>query len=61
MIVDDINRKIEYLRRKLISIGIIKGYTSEDTVKISQELDALLNLQGNEPRKSQTKFKVEKK
>ncbi len=61
MIVDDINRKIEYLRRKLISIGITKGYTSEDTVKISQELDALLNLQGSKPRKSQTKFKVEKK
>lgn len=34
---------IECLRRKLTQLGYNKGYTHEETIKVSQELDCLLN------------------
>jgi hypothetical protein len=44
MVNDDIYKRIEKLREKMISIGMAKGLTSEETITLSQELDNLLNL-----------------
>ncbi|NRD77131.1 aspartyl-phosphate phosphatase Spo0E family protein [Bacillus sp. BRMEA1] len=35
---------IETLRKRMISAGMSKGFTSEETISLSQELDLLLNL-----------------
>jgi hypothetical protein len=42
---DDLIKQIEILRQKMILVGMSKGFTNLETIKISQELDALLNLQ----------------
>jgi len=36
--------KIEELRKKLVQVVTDKGYTNEETVKVSQQLDQLLNI-----------------
>ncbi|SFJ90737.1 stage 0 sporulation regulatory protein [Halobacillus dabanensis] len=42
--------EVEILREKMTRIALEKGLSSAESVKISQELDALLNeLQKNKP------------
>jgi hypothetical protein len=36
---------IEKLRKKMVSVGMSSGFTSEETVKLSKKLDNLINLQ----------------
>lgn len=38
-------KQIEKLRKKMISVGMTKGFTSFETIKLSKKLDYLLNLQ----------------
>jgi hypothetical protein len=40
----DLMKKIEILRTKMISVGMSEGLTSPNTIKLSQELDKLINL-----------------
>lgn len=40
----DLIKRIEKLRNKMISVGMTKGFTAEETINLSQELDNLLNL-----------------
>ncbi|WP_353616214.1 aspartyl-phosphate phosphatase Spo0E family protein [Bacillus sp. BA3] len=39
-------KKIEILRKELITTGLIYGFTAPQTLHKSQELDKLLNLLG---------------
>ncbi|GGJ97971.1 hypothetical protein GCM10007063_20350 [Lentibacillus kapialis] len=41
---DTILRRIEYLRNRMTDVAMEKGFTSPESVRISQELDKLLNL-----------------
>jgi hypothetical protein len=36
-------KEIEYLRKKMITVGMAQGLTSRETIKLSQTLDKLLN------------------
>ena len=36
-------RKIEILRREMTEIALKKGFTDNEAIKISQELDSILN------------------
>ncbi|MBI0577927.1 aspartyl-phosphate phosphatase Spo0E family protein [Neobacillus cucumis] len=36
---------VEILRKKLVSMGMSNGLTSVETIKISQKLDYLINIQ----------------
>lgn len=36
-------KEIEKLRKKMIEVGMSKGFTHRDTVKLSKKLDKLLN------------------
>lgn len=45
MHIEDLNVKIEELREKMIFIGMSKGLSSPDTLRISKDLDRLLNKQ----------------
>lgn len=42
---EDLLKNIEKLRNKMIAVGLSKGFTSEEVLKLSQKLDNLLNLQ----------------
>jgi hypothetical protein len=42
---EDLFIKIEHLRKTMISVGLSKGFTSVETVKLSERLDKLINLQ----------------
>ncbi|WP_226578200.1 Spo0E family sporulation regulatory protein-aspartic acid phosphatase [Halobacillus litoralis] len=35
--------RVEYLRKKMTEVALEKGFSSVESVQISQELDALLN------------------
>ncbi|WP_110943523.1 aspartyl-phosphate phosphatase Spo0E family protein [Virgibacillus senegalensis] len=35
--------KIEYLRNKMAKVALRKGFTSNESISLSQELDHLLN------------------
>lgn len=39
-----LSAQIEQKRKEMIKIGLSKGLSDEQTIKISQELDELLNL-----------------
>ncbi|WP_188454565.1 aspartyl-phosphate phosphatase Spo0E family protein [Virgibacillus oceani] len=39
--------RIEFLRNKMTEIALDKGFTSAESINISQELDRLLNLYNN--------------
>ncbi|HWK21987.1 MAG TPA: aspartyl-phosphate phosphatase Spo0E family protein [Ureibacillus sp.] len=41
--LEEMQSKIEVLRSQMITIGQLKGLTHHNTIKISQELDVLLN------------------
>jgi len=40
---DPVSIKIEALRKRMTEVALEKGFSSEESVKISQELDAALN------------------
>nr|WP_205317693.1 aspartyl-phosphate phosphatase Spo0E family protein [Oceanobacillus zhaokaii] len=40
---EDLQKRIEYLRKKMMQIAENKGLTDTESVKVSQELDILLN------------------
>ena len=42
---ETLHKDIEKLRKKMIEIGLSKGFTSEETIKLSKKLDNLINLQ----------------
>ena len=42
--------KIEELRSKLVQVVSDKGYTNEETIKVSQQLDQLLNIYNKQHR-----------
>jgi hypothetical protein len=42
---EDLFIKIEHLRKTMISVGLSKGFTSVETVRLSERLDKLINLQ----------------
>ena len=41
--LEEVKFKIEVLRSHMIDTGQLKGLTHPDTIKLSQELDVLLN------------------
>jgi stage 0 sporulation regulatory protein len=41
---DNVLKKIEILRKRMMIIAFDKGFASDESVKVSQELDRLLNL-----------------
>jgi hypothetical protein len=41
---EDLINRIEMLREKMISVGMTKGFTSPETIKLSKSLDKFLNL-----------------
>ncbi|MEH7096650.1 aspartyl-phosphate phosphatase Spo0E family protein [Neobacillus vireti] len=42
---EDLFLQIENLRLKMITVGLSKGFTSAETVRLSERLDRLINLQ----------------
>lgn len=44
--------RIEFLRNKMTTIAIDKGFTSKESIRVSQELDRLLNLYNNMKQKN---------
>jgi hypothetical protein len=42
---NDLQVHIEETRKQLISVGMTKGLTSEETIKLSKKLDHLINRQ----------------
>ncbi|TRZ37276.1 aspartyl-phosphate phosphatase Spo0E family protein [Niallia circulans] len=40
-----LNEQIEKLRENMISTGMTKGFTSEETILLSKRLDNLMNIQ----------------
>jgi hypothetical protein len=42
---NDLRERIEQLRSKMISVGMSKGLSSDETIKLSKMLDHLINLQ----------------
>ncbi|WP_099157909.1 aspartyl-phosphate phosphatase Spo0E family protein [Virgibacillus ndiopensis] len=49
---DKLLDRIEFLRNKMTEIALNKGFTSVESIAISQELDRLLNLY-NDVKQSQ--------
>jgi len=43
-------KRIEFLRNKMTAVAIDKGFTSKESIILSQELDRLLNLYNNSKR-----------
>jgi hypothetical protein len=43
--IEHLKFEIETLRNKMISAGISEGFTASETLKLSKNLDELLNLQ----------------
>jgi Spo0E like sporulation regulatory protein len=44
---DELTKKIELIRGKMISTGMTEGFTSAATITLSQMLDQLINLKMN--------------
>jgi len=42
--IDQILKRIEFLRNEMTSVAMKKGLTDVESIAISQELDRLLNL-----------------
>ncbi|MDQ0975892.1 hypothetical protein QFZ31_005770 [Neobacillus niacini] len=40
----DLMKKIEIIRNKMISVGMAEGFTSPNTIRLSETLDKLINL-----------------
>ncbi|WP_186577706.1 aspartyl-phosphate phosphatase Spo0E family protein [Aquibacillus kalidii] len=48
--------RIEYLRKKMTDVALNKGFTSTESILISQELDRLLNQYHEFKKKKEDKF-----
>jgi stage 0 sporulation regulatory protein len=46
--------RIEFLRNQMTEVALTKGFTSEESIHLSQELDRLLNLYELHKRKAKT-------
>lgn len=44
MISDAILKKLELTREKMIQSGLEKGFLNDETIRLSEKLDQLLNL-----------------
>lgn len=55
MTPEQLLQRIEYLRKRMIDVASKKGFTSKESVAISQELDRLLNNYQN--IRNQSKYK----
>lgn len=44
MMSDTILRKLEVTREKMIQSGLEKGFLNDETIRLSEKLDQLLNL-----------------
>ncbi|WP_404452430.1 aspartyl-phosphate phosphatase Spo0E family protein [Virgibacillus necropolis] len=42
--IDNVLERIEFLRNEMTKVAFKKGFTSQESIIISQELDKLLNL-----------------
>lgn len=42
---EDLFNQIENLRVKMITVGLSQGFTSVETVRLSERLDRLINVQ----------------
>ena len=45
LVNNDLYELIEKVRKRMISVGMSKGLTSQETINLSKKLDHLLNLQ----------------
>ncbi|WP_084783115.1 aspartyl-phosphate phosphatase Spo0E family protein [Bacillus dakarensis] len=43
IINNEIDKRINIIRRKMINSGLKNGFSHPDTVKLSQELDRIIN------------------
>lgn len=48
MTTQQLIKRIELLRKRMINVATVKGLTSPESLQISQELDHLLNKYENE-------------
>ena len=44
MMSDTLLRKLEITREKMIQSGLEKGFLNDETIRLSEKLDQLLNL-----------------
>jgi hypothetical protein len=44
---EDLMKKIEFIRNKMITVGMSQGFASPDTIKLSETLDKLIYLKLN--------------
>ena len=49
---NDLIKRIEKLRKRMILVGMTKGFTAKETINLSQELDNLLNMRSKLLRKT---------
>ncbi|RLL45171.1 aspartyl-phosphate phosphatase Spo0E family protein [Oceanobacillus piezotolerans] len=57
--MENLLKKIEYLRIKMSEIANEKGLTHRESIAVSQELDRLLNLYEYEKMKDSERIKLE--
>lgn len=51
---ETLHKDIEKLRKKMITFGLSKGFTYEETIKLSKKLDNLINPQMGMLKKTYT-------
>ncbi|WP_246001171.1 aspartyl-phosphate phosphatase Spo0E family protein [Oceanobacillus piezotolerans] len=59
IMMENLLKKIEYLRIKMSEIANEKGLTHRESIAVSQELDRLLNLYEYEKMKDSERIKLE--
>lgn len=50
--IDNLLERIEFLRNEMTKVAFKKGFTSQESINMSQELDKLLNLYDNVQKKN---------
>ncbi|ASN05928.1 aspartyl-phosphate phosphatase Spo0E family protein [Virgibacillus necropolis] len=55
--IEQLLKRIEFLRNEMTKVALKKGFTSRESIMISQELDKLLNLYDSIQRKEVNKKK----
>ncbi|MBB6454839.1 cystathionine beta-lyase family protein involved in aluminum resistance [Salirhabdus euzebyi] len=53
---NQLKQQIEQMRIKMIEIATVKGFTSDESIHISRELDKLLNMYQELEEKEQSKL-----
>lgn len=41
--MNELDKRIEKARQKMVAVGLDKGFTHKETVRLSQHLDKLIN------------------